>query len=369
MTKGFRIIFTFLFFSYGSFLNAQNILSGFEHLFTPVANYVVYQTVSEIEIDGEMNETSWEKAAWTEDFRDIEGDKMPEPLHQTRVKMLWDNENLYILAELEEPHVWAYYENRDMIVFNENDFEIFIDPNSDSQNYFEIEVNAQNTIFDLFMPQPYRDGGVPFIAWNTPGLKSAIHVDGTINNSADQDKKWTVEMAIPFSAFQLGTASQKPADNQIWRINFSRVQWQTEIKDGKYHRKTDPATGRLLPEYNWVWSPQGIINMHYPERWGLLQFSKNQVDGEKIEFKNSTLSELQKYLWLVYYSQKKYQAENGKYATELSGISMPETINSGSAGALNFELIATPYQFMLFLTSENGTKMSVNENGVIRKLK
>jgi hypothetical protein len=147
------------------------------------------------------------------------------------------------------------------------------------------------------------------------------------------------------------------------------VQWQTEIKDGKYYRKTDPATGKILPEYNWVWSPQGIINMHFPERWGMIQFSKNRVDGERIDFQNSTLSELQKYLWLVYYKQKKFQAEKGKYATELHEISMPDTINSGATGTLNFELVATPFQFMLFLTSENGTKISVNENGMIRKLK
>lgn len=369
MKRGIVVFLTYMFVIVGSFANAQNLFSGFEQLFTPVRNYVVYQTISEIEIDGKINDASWGNAAWTEVFLDIEGEKMPKPLHQTRVKMLWDEENIYILAELEEPHVWAYYEKHDMIVFNENDFEIFIDPNGDAQNYFEIEVNAQNTIFDLFMPQPYRDGGIPFIAWNTPGLKSAIHVDGTLNNPFDTDKKWTVEMAIPFSAFQLGTVSQTPADNQVWRINFSRVQWQTEIKDGVYHRKTDPATVRILPEYNWVWSPQGIINMHYPERWGMIQFSKNRVDGGKIDFQNSMLSELQKYLWLVYYKQKRYQSENGKYATELSGISIPETFNSGSAGALNFELVATPYQFMLFLTSENGTKMSVNENGVIRKLK
>lgn len=369
MKRGIVIFLTYLFVIVGSFANAQNLFSGFEQLFTPVRNYVVYQTISEIEIDGKMNDASWENAAWTEVFIDIEGEKMPKPLHQTRVKMLWDKENLYILAELEEPHVWAYYEKHDMIVFNENDFEIFIDPNGDSQNYFEIEVNAQNTIFDLFMPQPYRDGGVPFIAWNTPGLKSAIHVDGTINNSADKDKKWTVEMAIPFNAFQLGTVSQTPADNQIWRINFSRVQWQTETKDGVYHRKTDPATGRILPEYNWVWSPQGIINMHYPERWGMMQFSKKPVDGEKVKFQNPAENLLKNYLWLVYYKQKKYQAETGRFAVSLSEISLPETIESGSDGNFNLELIATPYQFMLFLSAENGVKMSVNENGVIRKLK
>ena len=27
-------------------------------------------------------------------------------------------------------------------------------------------------------------------------------------------------------------------------------------------------------EDNWVWSPQGEIAMHLPERWGFLQFSE-----------------------------------------------------------------------------------------------
>jgi hypothetical protein len=369
MREANRLFITLVIVVNSSFISAQNIFSGFEHLFTPVRSYVVYKAVSDIGIDGKMNEASWENATWTEVFFDIEGEKMPKPLHQTRVKMLWDKENLYILAELQEPHVWAYYEKRDLIVFEENDFEIFIDPNGDSQNYFEIEINAQNTIFDLFMPQPYRDGGVPLIAWNTPGLKSAVFVDGTLNNAADTDRKWTVEMAVPFEAFKLGTASQTPVDNQIWRINFSRVQWNTEIKDGVYKRKTDPVTGRILPEFNWVWSPQGVVNMHFPERWGMIQFSAKPVDGDKVDFKKLTGNEPENYLWLAYYRQKKYQAENGKYAAAHSEILIPESIKSASIGNINLELVATGHQFILFLTTENGTKMSVNENGVIRKFK
>jgi hypothetical protein len=167
----------------------------------------------------------------------------------------------------------------------------------------------------------------------------------------------------------LGTASQTPVDNQIWRINFSRVQWNTEIKDGVYKRKTDQVTGRILPEFNWVWSPQGVVNMHFPERWGMIQFSAKPVDGDKVDFKKLTGNEPENYLWLAYYRQKKYQAENGKYAAALSEILMPESIKSASIGNIKLELVATGHQFILFLTTENGTKMSVNENGVIRKFK
>ena len=241
-----KLVFVLIIILSGSKLSAQHLFSGFEHLFSPVHQYTVFRSPSEILIDGKSGDSSWEKAAWTEDFLDIEGDKMPLPLHRTRAKMLWDDVNLYILAELEEPHVWGYFDEHDVIIFNENDFEVFIDPDGDSQNYFELEINANNTVFDLFMPRPYRDGGVPLISWNAPGLKTAVSVDGTRNDANDTDKKWTVEMAIPFTALQLGTGSQKPADKQVWRINFSRVQWQTEVVDEIYKRKTDSVDLRIL---------------------------------------------------------------------------------------------------------------------------
>jgi hypothetical protein len=350
-----------------SFLTAQNIFSGFEYLFTPVRNYVVYQSAAEINIDGKANEPSWEYAAWTEEFIDIEGEKMPKPLHKTRVKMLWDNRYLYILAELDEQHVWSYYEKHDLIVFEENDFEVFIDPDDDTHNYFEIEINARNTIFDLFMAKPYRNGGIPIITWNAPGLKTAVFVDGAINNPTDTDKNWTVEMAIPFEALRLGVSTQIPKDNQVWRINFSRVQWQTEIADGIYKRKKDAVSGRIIPEDNWVWNPTGLINMHFPERWGMLQFTTNQVNGHKVAFQYPDFEELKKHLWLVYYKQKKYQGEKGRFAKTLSEINIPDTLTVGSGEKLELKLFASDFQFVAELISSNGIKITLNNDGLIQK--
>lgn len=350
-----------------SVLTAQNIFSEFEHLFTPARNYVVYRSVDDIIIDGKQGEPSWNLSEWTEDFADIEGPVKPLPKYKTRVKMLWDEKYLYILAELEEPHVWSYYEKHDLIVFEENDFEVFIDPDDDTHNYFEIEINARNTIFDLFMAKPYRNGGIPIITWDTPGLKSAVFVDGTINNPTDTDKNWTVEMAIPFSALRLGVSTQIPKDTELWRIDFSRVQWQTGLTDGKYIRKKDAATNRIIPEDNWVWNPTGLINMHFPERWGMLQFSTNQVTGPKVTFQYPGIEELKKYLWLVYYKQKKFQGEKGKYAKTLSEIDIPATITIGSGEKSELKLYATDFQFVAELISSNGIKLTINNDGLIQK--
>ena len=64
-----------------------------------------------------------------------------------------------------------------------------------------------------------------------------------------------------------------PKSGYIWRINFSRVNWDYELNNGKYSRKK--INNEYLPEYNWVWSQQGTINMHLPENWGYLIFSEN----------------------------------------------------------------------------------------------
>lgn len=249
----------------------------------PPKSYICYRAEKTISVDGKLDERSWKKAAWTSSFVDIEGDKKPLPLQETRVKMLWDDRYLYIAAQIEEEHIWAYQDKKDQIVYLENDFEVFIDPDGDTNNYYELEVNAINNTFDLFLPKPYRKGGRAQLKWDIKGLKSAVSVNGTLNDAKDKDKRWFVEIAIPFES--LSTENVKPiipTDASEWRINFSRVNWQHEVdQQGRYNRKRNAETGKIIPEYNWVWSPQGIINMHYPEYWGKLVFTGERVGKTK----------------------------------------------------------------------------------------
>lgn len=245
--------------------------------------YTCYRAEKSIVIDGRLNEQAWKKAVWTDAFVDIEGDKKPLPLQETRAKMLWDDHYLYIAAQIDEEHIWAYQDKKDQIVYLENDFEVFIDPDGDTENYYELEINAINNTFDLFLPKTYRKGGRAQLKWDIKGLKSAVSVNGTINNAKDQDKRWFVEIAIPFESLSTGNVKPLiPVAGSEWRINFSRVNWQHEVdKDGRYSRKRNTETGKIFPEYNWVWSPQGIINMHYPEYWGKLLFSNEKAGKAK----------------------------------------------------------------------------------------
>ncbi len=219
-------------------------------------------------IDGKLDEKTWRHAPWSEPFVDIEGASKPLPRHATRMKMLWDAKHLYIAANLNEPHIQASLTGHDAVIFHDNDFEVFIDPDGDNRNYFEFEINALDTGWDLFLDKPYRDGGTADNAWSISNLRTAVSLRGTINNPSDRDDGWSVEIAIPWSAFNYRSATTKPpASGDTWRMNFSRVQWRFDIIEGAYRKPEG------IKEDNWVWSPQGIINMHAPERWGFVRFS------------------------------------------------------------------------------------------------
>jgi hypothetical protein len=242
-------------------------------------SYICYRTADPLAIDGRLDEPAWLAAEWSAEFVDIEGDAKPAPEWRTRLKMLWDDEYLYIGAEMEEPHLWATLTERDAIIYRDNDFEVFIDPDGDGRNYYELEINTLGTVFDLFLPKPYREGGSAVIDWDIEGLKSAVTIQGTLNDSSDRDEGWTVELAIPWSALaEHASEGRAPRDGEEWRVNFSRVQWNLEAIEGGYRKIMDPETGKPVPEMNWVWSPQGAVNMHIPEMWGTVRFREALAD-------------------------------------------------------------------------------------------
>ena len=112
--------------------------------------YLCYQAATPVQIDGKLDDTAWQAAPWTEYFVDIEGAAKPKPRHRTRAKMLWDDQYFYVAAELEEPHVWGTLTNHDAVIFHDPDFEVFIDPDGDSHEYYEFEINALNNDQEYF---------------------------------------------------------------------------------------------------------------------------------------------------------------------------------------------------------------------------
>jgi ketosteroid isomerase-like protein len=283
--------------------------------------YVCYRAPSPLKIDGRLDDAAWQAVPWTDDFVDIEGDRRPKPRLRTRAKMLWDAQYLYIAAELEEPHVWGTLTKHDSVIFNDNDFELFIDPDGDNHDYYEFEMNALNATWDLFLPRPYKDGGRADNTWDIAGLKTAVHVVGTLNDPSDRDTGWSVEIAIPWDALrEFAHRPAPPHDGDQWRVDFSRVEWQHQIVAGKYQKV--PNTH----EDNWVWSPSGIVDMHRPERWGYVQFSTAPSGGTRFQ-PDSTLP-ARDALMEIYYHQQAFQQKHGHYAESLDQLGLSAEVRT-----------------------------------------
>ena len=284
----------------------------------PPLGYVCPRASAPLQIDGRLDEAAWSTAPWTSDFVDIEGDARPRPPLRTRAKMLWDDDYFYVAAEMVEPHLWGTLTKHDAVIFHDHDFEVFIDPNGDNHEYYEFEINALGTFWDLLLPRPYKDGGTALDHWEIPGLRSAVHLEGTLNDPSDTDRGWSVELAFPWEV--LGELARRPAppgEGDQWRVDFSRVEWKMRIVDGRYEKVPDGK------EDNWVWSPQGVVNMHRPETWGYVQFSSRPPGSEA--FRPDVTLPARRWLHAVYYAQQAYRREHKRWAQTLAelGVAAP----------------------------------------------
>jgi hypothetical protein len=259
-----------------------------------LGHYTCYRTTEAIEIDGRLDEDSWQKVPKSPPFVDLVTGA-PAPL-DTRMAALWDEENLHIGFWIEEPLVQAKFTERDSPIYLENDVEVFI---AGKDCYYEFEINALGTVYEVFFiwqdaykkesvfdrpefdlvsqrvdvlggfQDSMRFGKHPrgrrwaFLDWDFPEMKSAVHVDGTINDNRDVDKGWTVELAFPWEGMELlaDGRSLPPKDGDTWRMDFSRFQaFDTEGKP------IEPSSG-------WTFNKHGVYDSHIPECFTFVHFS------------------------------------------------------------------------------------------------
>lgn len=284
--------------------------------------YVCKRATKPFHLDGNIRKPFWEGAPFTEDFVDIQGKQMPTPRFRTRAKMLWDDNNLYFGAVLEGDEIWANVTERDDVIFRDNDFEIFLDPDSDTQQYFEFEMNALNTVWDLFLTKAYRDNGLPINHWDIRGLQTAVHIDGELNDANANNKYWSVEIVMPFEVLKECAFEKRiPRNGEYWRINFSRVQWLVDKDQGVFRKKIDKKTNMPYSEDNWVWAPTGVINIHYPEMWGFV-FFRTEDSASNISINvDYSIPEDEKIKWelrTIYYAEHRFLDKNGYFTSDLS---------------------------------------------------
>lgn len=252
-----------------------------------VPHYTAAKIKSGLTIDGKLDETAWKNANRSNRFTDLISGE--ETYLDTRAAVLWDENNLYVGYWIEEPDVTATLTRRDATIYKDNDVELFI---AGQDGYYEFEINSFGTIYEVlfFWQDAYEQKGydklpefrrdvagakyfngvgydhprgrrIGFWNWDMPGLRSAVNVEGTINEHTDQDKGWTVEIAIPWASLKvLAEGDQRafpPAPGDVWRMDFSRFNVKKE---------TARDSG------GWAWSSHGVWDSHVPECFTYIMF-------------------------------------------------------------------------------------------------
>jgi hypothetical protein len=99
-------------------------------------------------------------------------------------------------------------------------------------------------------------------------LKTAVHVDGTLNQSDDRDGGWTVELAFPWKGMKwLAKGDGRalpPKSDDVWRIDFSRF---------NQYKAPPPAQD----SGGWFWSRHGVWDSHIPECFPYIHFSTTDI--------------------------------------------------------------------------------------------
>lgn len=250
-----------------------------------IVSYTARRIREPIQVDGKLDERVWKEAKRSQSFVDlVTGDRA---IYDTRVGVLWDDRYLYVGYWVSEPNVQAKFLKRDQPIWQDNDVELFV---GFDHAYYELEINAHGTLYEgLFVWQKSYDehrfqeveaidrrrkdvkwqafNGVgyknhprgkrwAFLAWDFPGLKSAVAIQGTLNQSDDQDHGWTVELALPWRGMKtLARGDQRsipPRDGDHWRMDFSRF--------NQYHA---PLPAR--DSGGWALSHHGVWDSHIPE--------------------------------------------------------------------------------------------------------
>ena len=193
-------------------------------------SYVVHKAAEPIVIDGRADEAAWQRAPESPVFSTAEGS--PAIDGDTRARLLWDEQNLYVFVSAKDRDVYSQYKNHDASLWKEDVIELFIDADRNRRGYVELQVNPNNAQLDSWFVA--TRSGMSDVAW-AAGMKSAVTVHGTADNRDDQDTGWDVEIAIPLAAVKGATPSMPvnipPVLGDIWRLNVVRVDQPKDAKN------------------------------------------------------------------------------------------------------------------------------------------
>ena len=245
-------------------------------------------------LTGRLDSAVWADAGWSSRFVDMVSG-LPG-LYDTRAAVVAHPDGLLIGFRVEEPYPRATLTERDSLVFQENDVEVFLDF---GWGYYEFEVNALGTVYevlhlwrdslddspfatdprlDLRNPSAFTFGGdydrrpasfwqgthprgprVALLDYDFPGLQIAVSVDGVMNDWSVVSTGWTVEVLLPWAELQRLSGGDITPTNPGPLVAFL----------GRFQQL---PVGDQFVTTAWCHHPHGMLDTHRPESFTVVEF-------------------------------------------------------------------------------------------------
>jgi hypothetical protein len=175
--------------------------------------YTVRRAGGAITIDEKDHPQEWADAAVLDDFRVPVTDAKPKA--PTTVRMLWDDQNLYVRFDTADRDIRSTFTKRTDPLYEQDVVELFLKPLADKGNYYEFEISPKNVVMGLMIAVEHGEGTLEEKSQWEMGIKSAVALDGTLNDSSDTDKSWRVVMSIPWKNLSY-VQGQPPKPGEKW---------------------------------------------------------------------------------------------------------------------------------------------------------
>jgi hypothetical protein len=160
---------------------------------------------------------------------------------------------------MEDHDLFALVKEHNGMTWEDDVFELFFKPSADKLAYYEFQVNALNTRLELYLPSRGAGGYRRFASAGSLGMESAVKLRGTLNKYDDDDKGWTVEGRIPWTAFKATGGRPKPGDK--WKFALCRYDYSVTLPQIELPQIELSST-----------APLKLPNFHQYEDYGELTF-------------------------------------------------------------------------------------------------
>jgi glucose/arabinose dehydrogenase len=218
-----------------------------------------------IKLTGKGTDPAWKNAQTIDNFTvPWLGDKARPAKTKTKAKLLWDRENLYFFADMEDADLFANIMEHNGTLWHNDVFELFFKPAEDKPGYYEFQVNAAGAVLDCFFPRRNAGGFDRFKNETQFHVEAKVNLRGTLNKWTDRDEGWSVEGKIPWTDFM--KTGGRPERGEKWKFALCRYDYSVDFEG---------------PELS-TCAPLSKMNFHYFEDYATLKFVGPEGPAPKV---------------------------------------------------------------------------------------